>query len=216
MNSEVEQYLDNLKNWKSELTRLRELITDCGLIEEFKWKHPCYTHQGKNILLIHEFKNYCAILFHKGVLLNDAEHILVQQTKNTQSARQIRFTKVSEIEDLKSTIKNYIYEAVEIEKAGLEVILKKTSEFEKPEELKTIFKEHPKFESAFNKLTAGRQRGYLLHFSKPKQSKTRTSQIEKNMQRILDGYGLHDCTCGLSKRKPNCDGSHKKLNKNKV
>lgn len=211
MRSEVDNYLDSQKTWKEELTRLRDLILDCGLEENFKWMHPCYTYKGNNILLIHEFKNYCAILFHKGALLNDSKNILVQQTKNTQSARQIRFAKLSEIEVLKSTIKDYIYEAVEIEKTGLKVIKKKTSDYDIPDELKSIFNDHPKLKKAFKNLTDGRQRGYLLHFSKPKQSKTRTSRIEKNTQRILDGYGLNDCTCGLSKRKPNCDGSHKQL-----
>ena len=213
MNPEVDKYLDNLNKWKKELTRLRELISDCGLIEEYKWMHPCYTYKENNILLIHEFKNYCAILFHKGALLNDSKNILVQQTENTQSARQIRFKDISEIENLKSTIKEYIFEAIEVEKAGLKVKKKKTSDFEIPEELIEIFNERPEFKKAFENLTEGRQRGYLLHFSKPKQSKTRRSQVEKNIERIIDGYGLNDCTCGQSKRKPNCDGSHKQLNK---
>ncbi|MCL4118654.1 UNVERIFIED_CONTAM: hypothetical protein GTU68_005451 [Idotea baltica] len=199
---------------EKELTRLRELIVDCGLTEEYKWMHPCYTYKEKNIVLIHEFKNYCAILFHKGALLDDSKNVLVQQTENTQSARQIRFTNILEIEDLKSTIKEYIYEAIEVEKAGLKVKKKKTAEFKIPKELMDIFKERPEFKKAFYNLTDGRQRGYFLHFSKPKQSKTRQSQVEKNIERIIDGYGLNDCTCGLSKRKPNCDGSHKQLKSN--
>lgn len=211
MNAEVDTYLDNLKKWKKELTRLRDIVADCGLTEDFKWMHPCYTYNGKNIILIHEFKTYCAILFHKGILLNDYKQLLVQQTENMQSARQMRFTNLSEIEDLKSTIKAYVFEAVEVEKAGLKVEKKKTSDYNSPEELEMAFKEHPEFKKAFKNLTPGRQKGYLLHFSKPKHPKTRAALIEKCMQRIFDGYGLRDCTCGLSKRKPNCDGSHKQL-----
>lgn len=213
MNEDVNKYINGLEKWQAELIKLREIILDCGLKEEYKWMHPCYTYKESNILLIHEFKNYCAILFHKGVLLNDPKNILVQQTINTQSARQIRFTDITEIENLKLTIKEYIFEAIEVEKTGLKVKKKKTSEFEIPEELIDIFNERPEFKKAFKNLTEGRQRGYLLHFSKPKQSKTRRSQVEKNIERILDGYGLNDCTCGLSKRKPNCDGSHKQLKK---
>ena len=213
MNEEVNKYLNGLKKWKTELTKLREIILECGLKEEFKWMHPCYTDNGKNIVLIHEFKDYCAILFHKGVLLKDPENILVQQTENVQSARQIRFTDLPEIEELKPTIKEYIEEAIEIEKSGKKVEKKNTSDFNTPKELEQKFEENPDFKKAFEKLTAGRQRGYLLHFDKPKQSKTKTSRIEKNMERIMDGYGLNDCVCGLSKRKPNCDGSHKQLEK---
>ena len=214
MNPEVDQYLDKLDKWNSELIRLRKLILDCGLHEDFKWMHPCYTYKGKNILLIHEFKDYCAILFHKGVLLNDTVNILTQQTENTQSARQIRFANTSEIIELESVIKEYVYEAIEIEKSGLKIEKKKTSDFKIPTELIQLFEERPDFKTAFKNLTEGRQRGYLLHFSKSKQSKTRISQINKNIARIIDGFGLNDCTCGLSKRKPNCDGSHKQLETN--
>lgn len=213
MNHEVDNYLDNLSKWKKELTKLRQIIAHCGLTEELKWMHPCYTYNKKNIVLIHEFKDYCAILFHKGVLLNDQNKILVQQTENTQSARQIRFTNQSEIEELESVIKEYIYEAIEVEKAGLKVKKKKTSDFEIPEELKLKFEENPELENAFKNLTEGRQRGYLLHFSKPKQAKTRTSRIIENIDKIFKGKGLNDCVCGLSKRLPNCDGSHKQLEK---
>jgi len=213
MNSEVDKYLDKLKKWQTELTRLRDLLVDLGLTEEYKWMHPCYTYNEANILLIHEFKDYCAILFFKGALLNDSNNILVQQTENTQSARQIRFTNISEIEDLKSTIKAYIFEAIEVEKAGLKIKKKQTSEFEIAEELKLKFKENSDFESAFKNLTEGRQRGYFLHFSQPKQTKTRISRIEKNIERIFNGFGLNDCVCGFSKRMPNCDGSHNQLKK---
>ncbi|MBU2939601.1 DUF1801 domain-containing protein [Lacinutrix sp. C3R15] len=211
MNEDINKYLNGLEKWKLELKKLREIILDCGLKEEFKWMHPCYTDNGKNIVLIHEFKDYCAILFHKGALLKDPENILVQQTENVQSARQIRFTDLPEIEEFEPTIKKYIQEAIGIEKSGKKVEKKKTSDFNVPIELEQIFSENADFKKAFNNLTAGRQRGYLLHFDKPKQSKTKISRIEKNMERIKDGYGLNDCTCGLSKRKPNCDGSHKQL-----
>lgn len=211
MHKEVDNYLKGLNQWKVELNNLRAIILECGLHEDFKWKHPSYSYNGKNIVLIHEFKDYCAILFQKGALLKDPKNMLVQQTKNTQSARQIRFTNSSIITEQKNTIKAYINEAIQIEKSGLKVKMKKTSDYEITDELKLKFKENPDFEKAFQKLTPGRQKGYLLYFSKPKQSKVKTSRIEKNTKRIFNGYGLTDCTCGLSKRKPNCDGSHKQL-----
>jgi len=211
MNYQVDTYLDNLNKWKKELARLRQIIANCGLTEEFKWMHPCYTYNTKNVVLIHEFKDYCAVLFHKGALLKDTKNILVQQTENTQSARQLRFKNKSEIEALKSVIKAYIYEAIEVEKAGLKVKKKKTSDFEMPTELKQKFKENPELETAFKNLTEGRQRGYLLHFSKPKQAKTRILRITENIEKIFKGKGFNDCICGLSKRPPNCDGSHKQL-----
>ncbi|WP_323788114.1 DUF1801 domain-containing protein [Psychroserpens sp.] len=213
MNPKVDTYLENLTTWKKESKILREILTNCGLTEDFKWMHPCYTYKGKNIVLIHGFKAYCAILFHKGALLNDSKKILVQQTEHTQSARQIRFRNSSEIEELKSTIKTYVYEAIEVEKAGLNVKTKTTSDFEVPAELELKFKENPDFKKAFKRLTEGRQRGYLLFFAKPKQAKTRTSRIENCTDRIFNGFGLNDCVCGLSKRMPNCDGSHKQLEK---
>jgi uncharacterized protein YdeI (YjbR/CyaY-like superfamily) len=211
MNKEVNNYLKGLKKWQAELTELRKIILDCGLKEEYKWMHPSYSDNKKNIVLIHEFKDYCAILFHKGALLKDPENILIQQTENVQAARQIRFTDLPEIFELEPIIKQYIKEAIGIEKSGIKIKYKRASDFEIPIELEQTFKEKPDFEKAFKNLTTGRQRGYLLHFVKSKQSKTRLSQIEKNMKRIMDGYGLNDCTCGLSKRKPNCDGSHKQL-----
>jgi uncharacterized protein YdeI (YjbR/CyaY-like superfamily) len=214
MNDKVTVFIEHLPKWKNEMVRLRNLIVACGLIEEFKWGQPCYTYQKKNIVLIHGFKNYCAVLFFKGALLNDSKNVLVQQTENTLSARQIRFTNCLEIENLSFTIKEYIYEAIEVEKLGLEVAKKKTSDFEIPVELKQKFIENPDFKNKFKKLTEGRQRAYLLHFSKPKQAKTRILRIELNTQRILNGKGLNDCVCGLSKRMPNCDGSHKQLKNN--
>lgn len=192
INPKVDLYLSKTKRWKKEMKKLRMIILNCGLTEEFKWMHPCYTFQKSNILLIHGFKEYCAILFHKGALLKDARNVLIQQTRNVQSARQIRFTSLSEIEKLESTIKKYISEAIEIEKAGLKVTLKKTSEFTMPEELKLKFKENANLKKAFENLTPGRQRGYILYFSAPKQSKTRDSRIEKYEQQILKGKGLND------------------------
>ena len=213
MHEDVNNYLNKLKNWGEELTQLREIILDCGLTEDFKWKHPCYTDNGKNIVLIHEFKDYCAILFHKGVLLKDSENILVQQTENIQSARQIRFTDMPEIVELETIIKQYIKEAIQVERSGMKVEMKKVSDYEMPDELNQKFNENPAFEVAFRNLTPGRQKGYLLYFNKTKQSKTRMARIEKYEARIFNGKGMLDCVCGLSKRKPNCDGSHKQLDK---
>lgn len=171
---------------------LRSICLDCGLTEDFKWMHPCYTFQGKNVVLIHGFKSYCALLFHKGVLLGDTEGILVQQTENVQSARQIRFTNLSEIMRLESTIKAYISEAVEVEKGGLEVKLKQTAEFDMPAEFAASLEANDDLKSAFYALTPGRQRGYLLYFSKAKQAKTRESRIEKYTPKILAGKGWND------------------------
>ena len=188
----VNQYIEKIKNWKEETILLREVCLECGLEENFKWMHPCYTFQGKNIVLIHGFKEYCALLFHKGALLNDANNLLIQQTENVQSARQIRFSNKQEIIDLKSVIKTYIFEAIEVEKAGLQVKMKKTAEFEMPQELEETFRNNPELETAFYNLTPGRQRGYLLYFSQTKQSKTRISRIEKFTPKILNKKGLND------------------------
>ena len=188
----VDRFLDRAKKWKEEMKLLRKICLDCGLTEDFKWMHPCYTLKGKNVVLIHEFKEYCALLFHKGALLKDTENILVRQTENVQAARQIRFTNIDEIITLESTIKAYIFEAIEVEKAGLEVKMKKVSEFDIPQELQQKFKEAPALKTAFKALTPGRQRGYLLYFSQAKQSKTRVSRIEKYIPKIFDGKGVND------------------------
>lgn len=188
----VEKYIEKIERWKEETKLLRKICLDCGLDEDFKWMHPCYTFQGNNIVLIHGFKEYCAFLFHKGALLQDTNNILIQQTENVQSARQIRFTKVQEIIDLKSIIKAYIFEAIEVEKAGLKVKMKKTSEFKMPDEFKKTLEDNPDLKSAFKALTPGRQRGYLLYFSQAKQSKTRESRIEKSIPKIFEGKGLND------------------------
>lgn len=192
MNPKVDFYFNKAKKWQEELEKLRTIILDCGLTEELKWGVPCYSLNESNIVLIHTFKDYCAILFFKGVLLNDAKGILVQQTKNVQSARQLRFTSVKEIVELKATIKAYIHEAIEVEKAGLKVEFKKTKEFDMPEEFQKKLDKSASLKKAFHALTPGRQRGYLLYFSSAKQSKTREARIEKSIPQILAGKGLDD------------------------
>lgn len=192
MNPKVDFYFNNGKKWQQELEQLRMIILNCGLTEELKWGVPCYTFQGVNIVLIHTFKEYCAILFFKGALLNDANGILVQQTENVQAARQIRFTNVGEIVETLPILKAYIYEAIEVEKAGLKVDFKKTAEFTVAEEFQNKLDEMPALKIAFNALTPGRQKAYLLHFAAPKQSKTREARVEKCMQQILEGQGLND------------------------
>ena len=192
MNPKVDFYFTKNKNWQKEITLLRTIALDCGLTEELKWGCPSYSLNKANIVLIHVFKEYCAYLFFKGALLNDANGILVQQTENVQAARQIRFTNAKEIVKMERTLKTYIYEAIEVEKAGLKVKLKKTAAFNMPEEFKNKLDKAPALKKAFEALTPGRQRGYLLHFSAPKQSKTRESRIEKSMQDIFDGKGLND------------------------
>ncbi|PEE37870.1 YdeI/OmpD-associated family protein [Bacillus pseudomycoides] len=213
MNPKVDEFLSKAKKWKEEYEKLRNIVLDCELTEEFKWMHPCYTFEKKNIVLIHGFKEYCALLFQKGSLLQDADGILIQQTENVQAARQIRFTNVQEIVEMETILKAYIYEAIEVEKAGLEVKMKEHKEFIIPEELQNKFDEIPALKTAFEALTPGRQRAYILYFSQPKQSKTRESRVEKYIEQILNGKGLNDCTCGLSQKQPNCDGSHKSFDK---
>jgi len=192
MNPRVDFYFSKANKWQEELEQLRTIVLDCGLTEELKWGVPCYMFQKSNIVLIHVFKEYCALLFFKGALLNDPNGILVQQTKNVQVARQIRFTNVREIVKMKSALKAYIYEAMEVEKAGLKVPLKKTAEFPIPEEFQSKLDKSPALKTAFKALTPGRQRAYLLYFAAAKQSKTRTSRIEKYTRQILNGKGLDD------------------------
>src|SRR3984957_17701725 len=187
MNPKVDGFIRKAKKWKEEFEQLRDIVLDCELTEEVKWMHPCYTFEKKNIVLIHGFKEYCALLFHKGVLLKDDHGILIQQTENVQAARQIRFTNVQEIVEMEPILKAYIYEAIEVEKAGLEVNFKKNTEFTIPEEFQNKFDENPALKTAFEALTPGRQKAYLLYFSQPKQSKTRESRVEKCMQPILNG-----------------------------
>ncbi|MCJ7616918.1 MAG: YdeI family protein [Desulfobacterales bacterium] len=192
MNPKVDEYFSKANKWQEEFEKLRMIILDCQLTEELKWGWPCYTFQTSNIVLIHGFKEYCALLFMKGALLNDANGILIQQTKNVQAARQIRFTNVREIVEMEPILKAYIYEAIEVEKAGLKVNFKKTTEFIIPEEFQNKLDENPALKTAFDALTPGRQRAYILHFSAPKQSKTRASRIDKWKKQILNGKGLND------------------------
>ncbi len=192
LDPKVDEFLSKAKKWKEEYELLRKIILDCKLTEEFKWMHPCYTFEKKNIVLMHGFKEYCALLFHKGALLKDTYGILVQQTENVQAARQIRFTNVQDIRKMETIIKAYINEAIEVEKAGLKVNLKEHSDYTIPEELQNKFDEIPALKTAFEALTPGRQRAYILYFSGAKQSKTRVSRIEKYIQQILDGKGLND------------------------
>lgn len=191
-NPRVDVFLKNTKQWREELEQLRSIILECGLTEELKWGQPCYTYENGNVLLIHGFKEYCALLFMKGALLKDPEGILIQQTKNVQSARQIRFTNLKEIVKMKKVLKAYIKDAIEVEKAGLKVVAKKTSEYEIPEEFATKLKKMPTLKKAFNALTPGRQRAYILYFAAAKQSATRVSRVEKCIPQIIKGKGLND------------------------
>ncbi|MBC1231358.1 hypothetical protein HB816_12920 [Listeria booriae] len=191
-NPKVEEYVNKAKRWQAEYKQLRAYALDCDLSEDIKWKHPCFMYEDNNIVLAHGFKEYCALLFMKGVLMKDPNGILVQQTANVQSARQIRFKNLEEIIEMEDIIKAYIKEAIEVEKSGAQVAFKKEEEFPVPEELDQKFAEMPALKEAFEKLTPGRQRAYLLYFAAPKQSKTRISRIDKYTDRILDGIGLND------------------------
>jgi uncharacterized protein YdeI (YjbR/CyaY-like superfamily) len=191
-NPKVNWYFENEKKWPEEVKKLRAIMLDCPLIEELKWGVPCYTYQKNNVVLIHVFKEYCAILFHKGALLKDPEGILIQQTENVQAARQIRFTRLEEIVKLEPVIKAYVNEAIEVEKAGLKVPFKKATEFAVADEFQVKLDENPELSEAFYKLTPGRQRAYLLFFSAPKQTKTREARVEKSVEQILAGKGLND------------------------
>jgi Uncharacterized protein conserved in bacteria len=192
MNPKVDFYFNKATKWQEEIGKLRKIVLDCGLNEELKWGCPCYTFQKTNIVLIHVFKEYCALLFFKGALLKDANGILIQQTKNVQSARQIRLTNSREIVKLKAVLKAYIYEAIEVEKAGLKVELKKTKDFTIPEEFKNKLDKSAALKTAFNALTPGRQRAYIFYFSQAKLPKTRVSRVETAIPQILRGKGLED------------------------
>lgn len=192
MNPKVDWYFRKADKWRAALGQLRSIILDCQLTEELKWGVPCYTFEGRNVVLIHDFKDYCAVLFHKGALLKDPENILIQQTKNVQAARQMRFTSVEEVERLEPVLKAYIFEAVENEETGKKVEMKPTKEFEMPEEFRTALEKDVELKEAFEALTPGRQRGYLLHFSSAKHAATREARIEKSRPQILDGKGLND------------------------
>lgn len=192
MNPKVDWFFSKAKKWQKEFEQLRSIVLDCGLTEEMKWRQPCYTLEKKNIVLIHGFKEYCALLFFKGALLKDARGILIQQTENVQAARQVRFTNVLEIDKMEKTLKTYIYEAIDVEEAGLKVKYKSAAEFKIPEEFQNQLEKVRALKTAFYALTPGRQRAYILHFSAPKQSKTRESRIKKCMKQIRQGKGLND------------------------
>ena len=192
INPKVNWFFSKDTKWQKEYEKLRKIILDCGLIEELKWGCPCYTFENTNIVLIHGFKEYCALLFFKGALLNDPNGILIQQTKNVQSARQIRFTNAKEIVKMEKILKAYVYEAIEVERAGLKVKLKKTSEFKIPEEFQKRLDKSTALKKAFDALTPGRQRAYIFYFSQAKQSKTREARVEKYIKQILSGKGLDD------------------------
>ena len=192
MNAKVDFYFSKESKWQEEIKALRSIVLGCGLTEELKWGCPCYTFEKKNIVLIHVFKEYCALLFFKGALLKDEQNILIRQTENVQVARQARFTNVKEIVKRKNILKACIYEAIEVEKAGLKVPLKKTSDYKVPEEFQTKLDKNAALTKAFKALTPGRQRAYLFYFSQPKQSKTRDSRVEKYIPKIFAGKGLDD------------------------
>lgn len=192
MNPKVNFFFEKATQWKEEFEKLRTIALSTELVEDLKWGCPCYTYEGKNIFLIHGFKEYCALLFFKGALMKDPDHILIQQTENVQAARQIRFTDVEKINDLEDILRQYMFEAVEIEESGAKVEMKKTKEFEMAEEFKEKLDQNPALQEAFKALTPGRQRAYLLHFSSAKQSKTREARIEKCIPQIMDGIGLND------------------------
>jgi len=192
MNPKVDFFFDEAEKWQKEFEKLRMIILDCGLTEELKWGQACYTYQNANIVLIHGFKEYCALLFFKGALLNDPNGILIQQTENVQAARQVRFTNAREVVKMERILKAYIYEAIEVERAGLQVKLKKTADFKIPEEFQNKLNKKPALKKAFDALTPGRQRAYIFYFSQPKQAKTREARIEKHVKQILKGKGLND------------------------
>jgi uncharacterized protein YdeI (YjbR/CyaY-like superfamily) len=211
MNTNIETYFANLKQWKPELEMLHNIVLDCGLVEEFKWRGPCYTYNDSNCIIIGGFKDSFVISFLKGVFLRDDHKLLQKPGDNSQTARIIRFTEASQVLELEHIIKTYLYEAIEVEKAGLKLDRADKPTLEYIPEFEKIMSENAEFKAAFEALTPGRKRAYNMHFASAKQSETRTSRIISNMPRIFKGKGLNDCICGLSKRMPNCDGSHKIL-----
>lgn len=215
MNPEADKFFKNTENWKEELQALRKLALECGFSEEWKWKQPCYTFQNKNVFIISPFKNYCSINFFQGSLLKDAQKLLVKPGENTQEGRQMRFTNWEEIELKEKWITKYMMEAKEVIIKDIQPASAETPTITIPRELEEKFKENAELKIAFYKLTPGRQRAYLIYFTGAKQSKTIQDRIEKYIPRILNGKGFHDCICGLSKKMPNCDGSHKLLEKQK-
>ena len=206
---EVTAFLKTIKPWRTELNALRKIVRQFGLTEDWKWRQPCYTHEGRNIAILSSLKEYCALGFFNGSLLNNEHGLLVAPGKHSQFTRLLKFTSVKQITSIDAVIRRLIEEAIVIEASGKRVQTKAVSEYEVPDELHQRFQQDPAFQTAFASLTPGRQKGYLLHFSGAKQSKSRTARIEKYAQRILDGKGMRDCVCGHSARFPTCDGSHK-------
>ena len=209
MNPKVDEFILNASRWQLEIKALRAILLDFQLQEELKWRQPCYTFQGVNVAIIASFKSHCALSFLKGTLLQDANQLLVSLGENSQSVRYLSFTKVAEIRELEATLKSYVFEAIEIEKAGIKVVKIKSEDVSYCEELHVKLEEDSTFSQAFEALTPGRKRGYAIFFEAAKQAKTRESRIEQYRHRILMGKGINDCICGLSIRMPNCDGSHK-------
>lgn len=192
MHPKVDLFLEKAETWKEEMTQLRKIALKCDLTEDYKWLHPCYTYKGKNVVLIHAFKEYCALLFHKGALLKDEKKILIQQTENVQAARQLRFSNSKQIREQQDIIKAYIEEAIQLEKDGAKVILKQTSDYKMPIELQNKLDEDTQLKTAFEALTPGRQRAYIFNISQAKQSKTREARIQKYIPKILEGKGIDD------------------------
>ena len=211
MHAQVAEYLNGVTKWRQELEALRPILLECGLAEDFKWRQPCYTWEGKNVAIIGELKDCCTLSFFKGALLNDPHGMLEKPGENSRAARVIRLTSVEQIEEASAQLTFYIEQAIEVEKAGRKVDFEKDRELDIPEEFEAALSADPALQTAFDSLTPGRQRGYLLHFSGAKTSKGRKSRVEKYVPRILDGKGIHDCVCGLSKKLPACDGSHQTI-----
>lgn len=211
MKSAAEQYIEKAKKWQEEMSLLRGILLECALVEVIKWGKPCYTINDKNIVIIQDFKQHCDLGFFNGASLTDLKQLLVKAGENTQSSRQLRFENIDDIKKKRALIKAYVKEAIENEKKGIKILEEHIPTIEPVVELENLFKKNKAFEKAFKKLTPGRQRAYLMFFSAAKQADTRINRIEKFIPRILDGKGMNDCTCGLSKRMPNCDGSHKLL-----
>lgn len=210
MNPKVDEYIINSKKWRPEIVTLRQILLGCDLTEELKWKSPCYTFKKSNVAMIGSYKEYCCLSFLKGTLLNDQSKVLESPGENSQAVRLVKFKAVEQIDDLKDTLMSYVQEAIEIEQQGKKLIFKKEPE-SIPPEFQIRMNNDQALKNAFDELTQGRKRGYILYFSAAKQSKSRESRIDKYTDRILSGKGINDCVCGLSKRLPNCDGSHKQL-----
>ncbi len=205
----LERFFDDLKQWQSEMRQFRQIALSCGLVETYKWRSPCYTHRGGNIIVLGAFKSYCTMSFFKGALIQDADGILSKPGENTQSARMAKVTQPGDIQHLAPILRAYLFEAMALEEAGEKYEFKSNSDIEWIAELQEKLDRSPVFKEAFASLTPGRQRAYNMFFGAAKQSKTRVDRIEKFEPRILKGFGMNDCVCGLSKRMPNCDGSHK-------